>query len=76
MLHFRLGDGNAVPVQCGKANSTMTPPGDFSSDAKFFVFTGVISFLSTIAILVVYVFFSGVYSSESKRGPQIVSQGE
>ena len=47
--------------------------GDFSSDAQFFVFTGVLSFLSTMAILVVYVFFSEMYSSETKKAPTMVS---
>ena len=52
----------------------MQLPGDFSSDAQFFVFTGVLSFLATMAIMVVYVFFSEIYFSESKMAPMIVSK--
>jgi len=38
---------------------------------SFFVFTGVLSFLAAMAILVVYVFFSEMYFSESKMAPMI-----
>ena len=88
----------------------MTPPGDFSSDAKFFVFTGinnrsinhgqiqmdgeaksriyvswtylygdftslsgVISFLGSAALLVLYVFFDKIYSGDDKRIPLMVN---
>lgn len=51
----------------------MSPPGDFSSDAQFFVFTGVISFLSTMAILVIYIFFANIYSGDDKKFPLMVS---
>jgi hypothetical protein len=51
----------------------MQLPGDFSSDAQFFVFTGVLSFLVTMGILVVYVFFSEMYFADSKMAPMIVS---
>jgi len=50
---------------------TMQLSGDFSSDAQFFVFTGVVSFLGTMASLVIYVFFSDMYFSESKKAPMI-----
>jgi hypothetical protein len=60
-------------VTCGATTKLMYLPGDFSSDAQFFVFTGVISFLSSMAILVLYIFFSDAYGSENKRAPLIVS---
>jgi len=50
---------------------TMQLSGDFSSDAQFFVFTGVVSFLGAMASLVIYVFFSDMYFSESKKAPMI-----
>ena len=37
--------------------------GDFSSDAQFFVATGVLSFLYCILIAVVYVMFDAMYQS-------------
>jgi hypothetical protein len=37
--------------------------GDFSSDAQFFVATGVLSFLYCIGIIAVYVLFDAVYQS-------------
>ncbi len=49
----------------------MYPSGDMSSDAQFFVFTGVISFLGTMATLGFYVFFSDAYANESKRAPMV-----
>ena len=49
-------------------------PGDFSSDAQFFVFVGVISFLGTMVSLAVYVFFSDLYMSEQKKAPMVVSR--
>lgn len=51
----------------------MSPPGDYTSDAQFFVFTGVVSFLATMILLVVYVFFSPAYESADKKAPMIVS---
>jgi hypothetical protein len=74
---FNLGASHSVPVSCPGISPapaqtfTQSPPGDFSSDAQFFVFTGVISFLSTMAILAVYVFFSSVYAGEDKKAPMI-----
>jgi hypothetical protein len=37
--------------------------GDFSSDAQFFVATGVLSFLYCIGITVVYTMFDAVYQN-------------
>ena len=70
----RLDHDSPQNVTCGSLKSyLMYPPGDFSSDAQFFVFTGVVSFLGTMASLVVYVFFSEMYLSEQKRAPMFVS---
>jgi len=45
--------------------------GDFSSDAQFFVFTGVISFLYSIFSLVLYVYYGALYMDSMKRNPKI-----
>merc|ERR1712226_814571 len=67
---FVLGYNQGVNVQCKPSQPVMmAPPGDFSSDAKFFVFTGVISFLGSAALLVLYVFFDKIYSGDDKRIP-------
>ena len=50
----------------------MRQPGDFKSDAEFFVFTGVVAFLGSMASIVVYVFFSGLYSDDQKKFPLYV----
>jgi len=68
---FQLDHVPEKTVTCGDTTKAMQLPGDFSSDAQFFVFTGVLSFLATMAILVVYVFFSEMYFSESKMAPMI-----
>jgi len=56
-------------------NATSDPPitfpGDFSSDAQFFVFTGVVTWLFCFFSLAIYVFFSKVYSDEQKNAPMI-----
>jgi len=67
---FKLDHDPPYNATCGGPKSyLMYPPGDFSSDAQFFVFTGVVSFLGTMASLVVYIFFSEMYLSEQKRAP-------
>lgn len=45
--------------------------GDFSSDAQFLVFTGVISFLYSILSLFVYVFQPSMFHDVNKRNPKI-----
>ena len=76
---FRLDHAKNQTASCINKTSganitkTMQLSGDFSSDAQFFVFTGVLSFLGTMASLVIYVFFSDMYFSESKKAPMIVS---
>jgi len=52
-------------------NSTINFLGDFSSDAEFFVFTGVISWLYSIFSLVVYVYFPHLYHDDTKRKPKL-----
>jgi len=56
------------------ANSTkqhFTLPGDFSSDAQFFVFIGVIVWLYSMASLILYVFYSNLYTDEQKNFPKV-----
>ena len=52
--------------------STVNQPGDFQSDAQFFVFTGVIAWLGATACLVIYVFFSQKYLDDDKKAPMLV----
>ena len=71
---FRLDHSTPVNITCGGDKSfAMYPPGDFKSDAEFFVFTGVVAFLGSILSLVVYVFFSGLYTDDQKKSPFYVS---
>jgi len=49
----------------------ITFPGDFSSDAQFFVFTGVTTWLYCFFSLAIYVFFSKLYHDEQKNAPMI-----
>ncbi|QQP36481.1 Synaptophysin-like protein 2, partial [Caligus rogercresseyi] len=60
-----------IPFKCSNSVSNITVPGDFSSDAKFFVFTGVVSFLGALGSLLIYVFFSPLYADESKKPPLV-----
>jgi len=53
---------------CG-TNHIMQLSADVSTDAQFFVFTGVLTFLGSMASLVIYVFFSEMYLAEHKKGP-------
>ena len=59
---------------CFDVGKTKNHPGDFSSDAQFFVFTGVIAWLGATACLVIYVFFSQKYLDDDKKAPLIVSK--
>ena len=61
-------------TNCFDVNLTKNHPGDFSSDAQFFVFTGVIAWLGATACLVIYVFFSQRYLDDDKKAPLIVSK--
>jgi hypothetical protein len=53
---------------CGPESGehSMDLPYDFSNAAEFFVATGVLSFLYTIIILVVYIFFHQTYAQNNK----------
>jgi len=52
-------------------NQDITFPGNFASDAQFFVFTGVITWLYCFASIAVYVFYSSLYTDEQKSYPKI-----
>jgi len=52
-------------------NPDITFPGNFASDAQFFVFTGVITWLYSFASIAVYVFYSSLYTDEQKNYPKI-----
>jgi len=71
-----LPSNQSLPAACKSktdspsSNFTIVrQPGDFKSDAEFFVFTGVVAFLASIGSIVVYVFFSGLYMGEEKKFP-------
>lgn len=70
---FRLDHNTpAVEVYCNANKTdmkTMYPPGDFKSDSEFFVFTGVVAFLGSAALVALYVFFSRLYMDEQKKAP-------
>jgi len=46
-------------------------PGNFSSDAEFFVFTGVIAWLYCFVSLAVYVLFNHLYVDQQKNLPKV-----
>jgi len=52
-------------------SSKITFLGDFSSDAEFFVFTGVISFLYSLVSLLIYVWYPSLYQDPKKRNPKV-----
>lgn len=52
-------------------NQDITFPGNFASDAQFFVFTGVITWLYCFASIAIYVFYSSLYTDEQKSYPKI-----
>jgi len=52
-------------------NQDITFPGNFASDAQFFVFTGVITWLYSFASIAVYVFYSSLYTDEQKNYPKL-----
>jgi len=59
---FRLDHVNHTGIHCNKS-MPFRLIGDFSSDAQFFVATGVLSLLYCIAIILVYVMFDEMYQS-------------
>jgi len=69
-----FGDGKHLP--CGATisaskNYDITFPGNSASDAEFFVFTGVITWLYCFLSLAIYVFYSALYADEQKNYPKI-----
>ena len=60
------------PSDCYDATKAQTQPGDFQSDAQFFVFTGVVAWLGATVCLIIYVFFSQKYLDDDKKAPMIV----
>ncbi|XP_023714593.1 synaptophysin-like protein 2 isoform X2 [Cryptotermes secundus] len=59
---FRLDRVECKIANCS-TNDSLHLFGDFSSDAQFFVATGVLSFLYCIGIAVVYIMFDAVYQN-------------
>jgi len=55
----------------GKSIYDINFPGNFSSDAEFFVFTGVIAWLYCFVSLAVYVFFNHLYVDQQKNYPKV-----
>jgi len=58
------------PTQANKTEEFQVP-GDYSSDAQFFVFIGVIVWLYSMASLILYVFYSNLYTDEQKNFPKM-----
>lgn len=63
-------------LPCGVSSSTdknydITFPGNSASDAQFFVFTGVITWLYCFLSLAIYVFYSSLYADEQKNYPKV-----
>jgi hypothetical protein len=56
-------DGVSTQVNCRNATEKIYLVGDFSSDAQFFVATGVISMLYCIGITAVYIMFDEIYQA-------------
>jgi len=74
---FRLDHGQPILYNdtiCGPnigKPHEFTFPGDFSSDAQFFVFMGVMVWLYSMASLALYVFYSNLYTDQQKSYPKI-----
>ena len=66
-------NGSVDLSNCFDAQKAKDQPGDFQSDAQFFVFTGVIAWLGATGCLIIYVFFSQKYLDDDKKVPMIVS---
>lgn len=67
--HKLLQSTTTSGVAC---NATATIVGNFASDAKFFVATGVLAMLYSLVIIVVYVKFDEMYRSNNQI-PLLVS---
>ncbi|XP_055937205.1 synaptophysin-like isoform X1 [Argiope bruennichi] len=55
-----------IPDDCSQDLVKMVLPINYSSAAKFFVATGVLSFLYTIGIMIVYIFLHQAYTDNTK----------
>jgi len=64
-------NGNTDVSACFDKDKAKNQPGDFSSDAQFFVFTGVVAWLGATGSLIIYVFFSQKYLDDDKKVPMI-----
>jgi len=58
-------------IKDGKSIYDINFPGNFSSDAEFFVFTGVFAWLYCFVSLAVYVFFNHLYVDQQKNYPKV-----
>jgi len=72
---YQIDQQEAIQVEKGLCNSTSQPlrysfPGDYSSDAQFYVFIGVITWLYSSATLALYIFYSNLYLDEQKSYPK------
>lgn len=72
---FRFGDNVCPKASGAQLNSTFYLSGDVSSDAQFFVATGVLSILYCIFIVAVYTVIDEIYKSKSEI-PLAVSRTE
>jgi len=72
-LPTNFGDSPPCGVKFGQdvKNKDITFPGNFASDAQFFVFTGVVSWLYCFASIAIYVFYSALYMDEQKKYPRL-----
>jgi len=69
----KFGDSPPCGVTFGEdvKNQDITFPGNFASDAQFFVFTGVISWLYCFVSIGMYVLYSTLYMDKEKKYPKI-----
>jgi hypothetical protein len=68
---FQLDHMDPVKVQVCGQETEVSFPGDFSSDAQFFVFIGVICWLYSLLSLLVYTFLTDAYEETNKNLPII-----
>eukprot|EP00092_Neocalanus_flemingeri_P033349 GFUD01036264.1.p1 GENE.GFUD01036264.1~~GFUD01036264.1.p1 ORF type:complete len:288 (+),score=88.33 GFUD01036264.1:45-866(+) len=69
----KFGDSPPCGVKYGKdvKNQDITFPGSFASDAQFFVFTGVVSWLYCFVSIAIYVLYSSLYMDNQKQYPRV-----
>ncbi|XP_022234944.1 synaptophysin-like protein 1 [Limulus polyphemus] len=61
---FKLNHVPLSVTDCNGDKKIETLPWDFSSSAEFFVATGVLAFLFSLAVLIIYIFFWSLYSNK------------